>query len=232
MKSNYLKSSDFEKSEAVESIYNPDILKGSKTGHKYLRKEGGKYIYHDSYQKGIAGQAHHHANFAFYHEGESSKFRSLTNNALSDSLNAQHNENIDKYFELSKEHANKYAFHKGEALKNRALINTDKVEREKYNTIANEHDLEGITPEKYVKAYEEHVSKKAENERQENLKSVRKNDFKKHLQHMSDVDFVPNDRKDYEKVTDKKLRAELLSALDSRNKNFHELAKAKLKSYE
>lgn len=47
MKNNHLTSQDFQKSDAVEKIYNPSLMKSDHVKHKYLRKEGKSYIYED-----------------------------------------------------------------------------------------------------------------------------------------------------------------------------------------
>lgn len=162
MKSNYLKSNDFEKSEAVESIYNPDILKGSKTEHKYLRKEGGKYIYHESYQKTNGGKLNHNHMMSMYHGRNFDKFKSLANNALDDLKNGNINVNTDKYFELAKNHAKEHSKHNGERMK---IVHSMNDEDQKIFTgLQEEHKKEGISPEQYATAYEEHLGKDEHNE--------------------------------------------------------------------
>ena len=165
--SNNIKTSDFEKSSVIEKIYNPDLMKGAKAFHKYLRKDDeGKYIYHESYQSGAGAKAHHHKMMEDHHRQKAS----FHNQKLSTALDATKegilsNEDMDYHFDQAKLHSRKVAEHKSKRIAN--AMNLNDKEKGDYEQLSGDHERQGITPEKYAQVFEAHETEKAEKEKSE-----------------------------------------------------------------
>lgn len=157
----HLVTKDFEKSTAVESIYNPDLMKSFKTGHKYLRKEGGKYIYHESYQKSKGGKMHHHETMELYHSNKADEARDSLTNYLHEMKEGKYTGNsLNTLVENASMHAKKHAQHKAERMKGYTIATPE--DKNEIRQMHVEHVQEGITPEKYAEAFEEHENKNKE----------------------------------------------------------------------
>lgn len=181
--------------ESKNAVQKSDtIIKGAHKTHKYLRKEGDKYIYHESYTRGKGGKAHHHKMLQGYHEEKMRDAHQGYSSMLSKLSSSDHptTDSMNKLKQLSEsaiEHAKQAAHHKREHTNFAADLDGDEYKH--YDEISTEHEHAGIFPKQYGEAYHEHMSSEAKAAHRKIIYGL---PFNRKAQNFSELkDYKPNE---------------------------------------
>ena len=190
----HLSLGDFEKDKnLLHKSYKTDVIEKAEPHktHKYLRKEGDRYIYHESYQKDSGAKFHHHEMMYDHHLGEYYNAKNKLNSSLDNLMSGSGPvESPEHYIKAATHHAEKAAYHNSQKSKyfHEAIKDYKNSGVNTHGEIMREHNDAGISPETYAKAYYEHEAKK----------EAKKNEPKDDYFHQT-----PEQKAEYDSLTDK-----------------------------